>query len=145
MPSTRAWLRRRAGQAGYLEAEDGSDLAQTDSADQVLEPAAVVRGAPRQAQIRVDHLHLGPGPPEADRLVGQRILAGGRLGVVADLGQAGLANVDDPCPRKVAGGDLLRAPHHWPPMPRPPCWPAPPPPLSKGPLRPTRPGTAIRC
>ncbi len=49
-------VRRRAGQAGHLEAEDGPDLAQADPADQILEPAAVVGRAPRQTQVGVDHL-----------------------------------------------------------------------------------------
>ena len=70
----------------------------------VLEPRGL-GGAARQAQVGVDHLHLGSGPAQPDRLVGQRILAGGRLGVVPDLGHDGLADVDQR--RSAPGGTAV--------------------------------------
>ena len=121
-------VRRRAGQAGHLQAQNGADLPHAHPTDQLLEPCPAVRGTPRKAQVDVDDLHHLSSPTQPDRLVGQRILAGGRLGVVPDLGQSGLADVHDRRPLPVARGDLLRAPHGVPPTPRRPYSPTPPPP-----------------
>jgi hypothetical protein len=38
-------------------------------------PRPAGRGTTRQAEIGVDHLHLGPEPAQPDGLVGKRILA----------------------------------------------------------------------
>ena len=45
-------------------------------------------------QVGVDHLDRGARPAQRGRLAGQRVLAPGRLGVLADLGHRGLAQVD---------------------------------------------------
>ena len=80
-------------------------------------PARRSRRPARHAQVGVDHLHRWR-PSPAGRLVGQGVLAGGRLGVLADLRQRGLADVDDRGPFPMVGGDLLGTPHRRPPTPR---------------------------
>ena len=45
-------VRGGSGQSGHLEAENGAHLAQTDPAEEILEPGTVRRGAAGQAQSR---------------------------------------------------------------------------------------------
>ena len=75
---------------------------QTHPRHQLPEPVAALGRAARHAQIGVDHLHLGSaGQPSATGLLGQRVLAGGRLGVLAHLRQRRLAHVDHRQPLQV--------------------------------------------
>src|SRR5260370_41881324 len=76
----------------------------------------------------MDRLAPGPRPAQRGAVVRQRVLAPGRLGVLADLGHRGLARVDDRRPLPVTAADLVLAVHACLPAPTWSCWPAPPPP-----------------
>src|SRR5207244_10735407 len=97
---------------------------------------------PGDPQAGVDHLDRGRRPSQPGRRVRQAVLAPGRLGVLADLRHRGLAQVADRCPLAMTARALVLAVHcNLPPrtaVPRPSCWPAPPPP------RPARPRTGRR-
>ena len=147
-------VRRRAGQPGNLQPEDRPDLAEADPADHLAEAAAVLGGPAGQAQVGVDDHHVAVGPAQPHRLVGQRVLPGGRLGVLPHLRQRRLPHVDDRRPVQMRAADLRlgrpRAGHGRPPAPPRPCWPPPTPPrppTRPGPasLSPARGGPATRC
>jgi hypothetical protein len=123
-------VRVGAGKPGHLQPEHRTDLAHAHPGDQLLEPFPVGGAAPRQPQIAVDHLDARGGPAQPGGQGGQAVLPRGGLGVLADLHQAGLADVADRGALPVRAGHLRLAAHHrTPPPARPqartrPCWPA---------------------
>ena len=117
-----------SGQPGDLHPEDRADLARAHPAHQLGEPGPGHAPPARDTQVGVDHQHVGPGPAQPHRLLGQPVLAGSGLGVFADLGHRGLPQVDHRGSVPVTAGDLVFAVHGHLRAPRPSCWPAPPPP-----------------
>jgi hypothetical protein len=123
-----------AGKPGDLQPEHRPDLAQAHPGDQLLEPFPVAGAAAGQAQVGVDDLDVAGRPAQPRRQVGQPVLAGGGLGVLADLHQGRLADIHDRGALQVGPRHLLlaadhrRSPPGWPaawPRARPrPCWPA---------------------
>jgi len=108
---------RGAGQPGHLQPEDRADLAQTDPRYQPLEPVPARHRPARHAQVRVDHLDCRRGPAQPRRLLRQRVLPGGRLGVLAHLRHRRLPDVDQRRPLQMLAAHLALAPHHTPPPP----------------------------
>ena len=97
-----------AGQPGAFQAEHDPGPAQRHLGDQLLE-AFPVRGAGAGlALVDVDHGDLAGVPAERDRLAAQVVLADRGLGVVDDLLEAGLADVQKRRPGQVGGGHLRR-------------------------------------
>ena len=140
-------VRVRAAQPGDLQPEHRPDLAQAHPRHQLPESLTVRRRRPGQAQVPVDHLHILACPAQRHRGVGQRVLPQRRLGVLADLHQGGLAQVDQRRPGPVPAGDLVLAVHPCLPARRTSCRP-PPPPLRPGRDRPGRrrpSATAVPC
>ena len=127
----------RAGQPGDLDPEDRPDLPGAHPAHQLGEPRPGHAPPARHPQVGVDHHHVGAGPPEPDRLLGQPVLARRGLGVLADLRHRRLAQIDRRQPIAVNAADLRLAVHRR-RLPGPPssCWPAP------SPLRPEKPWPA---
>jgi hypothetical protein len=118
---------RGTGQPGDLQPEDRADLAETDLRYQSAESVAALDGAARDTQIGVDDLDTLAVPAQRHGMVDQAVLAGGGFGVLADLRQAGLPDVDHRRSLQVAAADLGLPGHDRPPTPRRPCSPAPPP------------------
>jgi hypothetical protein len=78
-----------------VQAEDQSDVVQTDFREQPLEAEPVLGRGPALALILVDDENAVRGPTEFDGPVDERILAVGGLPVLGDLLDGGLADVDD--------------------------------------------------
>ena len=118
------------GQPGDLDPEDGPDIAGADPGDQPGEPFPGHSPLAGDPQVGVDHLDVAACPAQRSCLAGQGVLAPGRLGVLADLGHRGLAEIYQRRPFPVAAGDFVLAVHrNLPPrtaVPRPSCWPVPP-------------------
>jgi hypothetical protein len=103
----------RAGQAADLQAEDQADVPEGDLGQQPLEAGAGDRRLTALALILVDDQDPLGRPAQADGVVGQRVLAVGRLAVVADLLGAGLTDVDDGQPVQVPALNLRPSGHPW--------------------------------
>ena len=84
-----------AGQPTHLQAEDQSDVVQTDFRKQPLEAEPVVGRSPALALILVNDENAFGGPTEFDGPVDQSILAVGGLAILGDLLRGGLADVDN--------------------------------------------------
>jgi len=95
-----------AGQPGAFQAEHDPGPAQRHLGDQLLEPFPVGGAGAGLALVDVDHGDLAGVPAEADRLAAQVVLAERGLGVVDDLLEAGLADVEQSPPGQVRGGHL---------------------------------------
>ena len=83
-----------AGQPRAFQAEYDPCPAQGHLGDQVLEPFPVRGGGSRMALVDVDHVDPAGGPAERDGPAAQVVLARGGLGVVGDLVEGGLADVE---------------------------------------------------
>ncbi len=92
---------------GDLQRQDDPDLAEGDLGQHALEPVPLPGHRSRDAQVAVDDPDRASGPAQLPGAGGQVVLAGRGLGVVLDLGEGGLADVDDRGPRQVRGGDLI--------------------------------------
>ena len=95
-----------AGQARGFQAEDGPGLAQPDLGDQELEAVAVHRGGAGASLVLVDD---GDGRLRPAQVLGplhEVVLPGGAGGVLADLQQGGLADVDEGGAVKMVGTNL---------------------------------------
>ena len=97
-----------AGQPGAFQAEYDPGPAQRHLGDQLLEAFPVGGGRAGLALVDVDHGDLAGVPAQRDRLAAQVVLADGGLGVVDDLFEAGLADVQKRGPGEVGGGHLGR-------------------------------------
>ncbi len=97
---------RVAGQPGAFQAEHDPGAAQGDLGDQLLESFPVGGAGAGVALVDVDDGDLGGGPAERDRLAAQVVLADRGLGVVQDLLEARLADVEQGGPGQVGGGHL---------------------------------------
>ena len=97
-----------SGQAGAFQAEHDPGPAEGHFGDQLLESFPVGGGGAGLALVDVDHGDLAGGPAQRDRLAAQVVLADRGLGVVEDLLEAGLADVQKRRPGKVGGGHLGR-------------------------------------
>jgi hypothetical protein len=95
-----------AGQPGAFQAEHDPGPAQRHLGDQVLESFPVGGRGAGVALVDVDHGDLVCRPAEADRLAAQVVLADRGLGVVDDLLEAGLADVQKRRSGQMGGGHL---------------------------------------
>ena len=104
------------GQAGCVEAEDGSHIARAEPRDELLESRSGHRAACRAAKVVVDDLHF---PKSASSgLVDKVVLPPLALKVDLDLGLSGLADVYDGLPLKERRGKDLTVHHRLPPRTR---------------------------
>lgn len=101
-------LGRRACQPAHLQGEDRSDLAEAHQGDQLREALAGAGEAARDAQIVIDHHDRLGWPAQVLGEFGQRVLSGGRLGVLLHLHHRGLAQVDHCLAGAVRRPALLR-------------------------------------
>ena len=95
-----------AGQPGAFQAQDDPGPAEGDLGDQLLESFPVGGGGAGLALVDVDHGDLAGGPAERDRLAAQVVLADRGLGVVQDLLEARLPDIEQGGPGQVGGGHL---------------------------------------
>ena len=95
-----------AGQAGAFQPEDDPGPPEGHLGDQLLEPFPVGGAGAGLALVDVDHGDLGGGPAQRDRLAAQVVLADRGLGVVQDLLEARLADIEQSGPGQVGGGHL---------------------------------------
>src|SRR4029078_5781041 len=96
------------GEPRDLQAQDQDDLAEADLSDQVLEPGAVGGGGRRMPEILVDHDDALVGPPQGERPFAQRVLPRRALGVLEDLLERALADVQARETLKMTGSDRRR-------------------------------------
>ncbi len=97
-----------AGQPGDFQAEHDPGPPHPDLGDQMLEPFPVGGRGAGLALIHVDGDHLVGLPAQRDRLLPQRVLPSGGLGVGEHLAQCGLPDIQVSRPGQVPGGDLAR-------------------------------------
>ena len=97
-----------AGETGNLDAEDDADLSETDLRDEVLEALPCTRLRAGTPEVLVDYDDLARRPAEALGLRRELVLALEALGVLAHLGERGLADIDVRVPLEMGGGDLAR-------------------------------------
>ena len=95
-----------AGQPGAFQAQHDPGPAEGDPGDQLLESFPVGGAGAGLALVDVDDGDLGGGPAERDRLAAQVVLADRGLGVVQDLLEAGLADIQQGGPGEMGGGHL---------------------------------------
>jgi hypothetical protein len=95
-----------AGQAGRFQAEDRAGLAEADLGDQELEAIAVHRGGPGAPLVLIDPRDGGLRPAQVLGALHAVVLAGGAGGVLADLKQGRLADVDERLALKMVGPHL---------------------------------------
>ena len=93
-----------AGQPGAFQAEHDPGPAQRHLGDHLLEPFPVRSRRAGVALVDVDHGDLAGVPAQRDRLAAQVVLADRRLGVVDDLLEAGLPDVEHGLAGQVGGG-----------------------------------------
>src|SRR5258708_19452307 len=82
-----------ARQARHLEAHHNPGAAQTHLGDKTLEPQAINRRRAGQAEVRVDYDHLINAPSKSDRALSQVVLALSALGILKQLSQRGLPDI----------------------------------------------------
>ncbi len=97
-----------AGQAAHLQAEDQADVVEGDLGQESLEAGPPLDRLAAPAQVLVDGRDPVACPAEGDGAVGQGILPGGGLLMVADLLRRGLADVDEGRAIEVPGPELGR-------------------------------------
>jgi len=100
------------GQPGHLQAEHDPGPAHADLGDQVLEAFPVGGAGAGVALVDIDGDDLGRGPAQRGGPLPQRVLPGGGLGVVEDLLEGGLADIQVGVAGQVAGGHLRRVAAH---------------------------------
>ena len=101
-------IARAAGETRDLQAQHQTDLTEADFGDQVLEPGAVGGGGRRVPQVLVDHDDALVGPPQGERPFAQGVLPRRALGVLEDLLERALADVQARKPLKMTGSDRRR-------------------------------------
>ncbi len=84
-----------AGQPTHLQAENQPDVVERDLGQQPLEPRPPLDRLTALSEVVVDDHDALAGPAELDRSVRQGVLAGGRLLMIVDLLQCGLADIID--------------------------------------------------
>src|SRR5206468_491388 len=94
------------GQPGAFQAEHDPGPPEGDLGDQLLESFPVGGAGPGLALIDVDHPDLVAVPAQGDRSSAQVVLPYCGLGVVQDLLEGGLADVEQRRARQVGGSDL---------------------------------------
>src|SRR5947207_11006388 len=104
-------VRGSAVEATNLEPEDRPRLADTHTAHEIFESCASRGAARRDSQVGIDGHDPRRVPPETPRLLRQCILARRRLGMLADLCESRLTDVDDREPLQVPAGDRARTAH----------------------------------
>ena len=82
------------GQARGCQAEDGTGPAQADFRDQLLKALATHAGGPRATLILIQDPDLIFEPNQLAGTVGQLVLACSTTGVLSDLAQRRLPNID---------------------------------------------------
>lgn len=97
-----------SGQPGHLEPEDDPGVSHADLGDQPLEAVAALGGGTGLALVGVDDDDLGVVPAQCDRAAAQGVLSGGRLGVVDDLFEGGLADIEVGVTQQMLAGHLAR-------------------------------------
>jgi hypothetical protein len=97
-----------SGQPTHLQAEDQSDVVQTDFRQRPLEAKPVVGRGPALALILINDENAIRGPTEFDGPVHQRVLAVGGFAILGDLLDGGLADVDNSEPVGVTRLNLGR-------------------------------------
>jgi hypothetical protein len=97
-----------AGQPGAFQAEHDPRMAEGHLGDQLLEPFPVRGRCAGLALVDVDHGDLVRRPAQGDRLAAQVVLAQRGFGVVDDLLEAGLADIQKGRSGEVGGGHLGR-------------------------------------
>jgi len=97
-----------AGQPGYLQAQHDPGAAHADLGDQTLKSLPIGGRGSRLALIGVDGDDPLDFPAQRDRLLPQRILAGGGFGVGQHLTQRGLAHIQIRGAGQVRTGHLRR-------------------------------------
>ena len=95
-----------AGQPGAFQAQDDPGPAEGDLGDQLLESFPVGGAGAGLALVDVDDGDLAGGPAQRDRPAAQVVLADRGLGVVQDLLEAGLADIQQGGPGEMGGGHL---------------------------------------
>ncbi len=95
-----------AGQPGAFQAQHDPGPAEGDLGDQLLESFPVGGAGAGLALVDVDDGDLVCGPAQADRVAAQVVLADRGLGVVRDLLEAGLPNIEQGGPGEMGGGHL---------------------------------------
>ena len=100
------------GQPGHLQAEHDPGPAHADLGDQVLEAFPVGGAGAGVALVDIDGDDLGRGPAQRGGPLPQRVLPGGGLGVVEDLLEGGLADIQVGVAGQVTGGHLGRVAAH---------------------------------
>ena len=95
-----------AGQPGAFQAEDDPGPAGGDLGDQLLESFPVGGAGAGVALVDVDDGDLGGGPAERDRLAAQVVPADRGLGVVDDLLEGGLADIQQGGSGQMGSGHL---------------------------------------
>ena len=83
------------GQPGDLQRQDDPDLTQRHVGHQRLEPVASTEDRAGHAEVGVDDPDRAARPAQLDGAFGQVVLPGGGLAVAFELGQGGLADIDD--------------------------------------------------
>ena len=104
-----------ACQSRDLEAEDDADPAHGDLGGHMGEAGTTGGLGAGKPQIIIDDGDGGPRPSQPQGFIDQRVLTTGRLGVVLDLGQRGLANIDEGGPPDMVGADGGLISHGWSP------------------------------
>ena len=94
-----------ACQARDLETQDDADPAHGDFGGHMGEAGTAGGLGAGKPQIIIDDRDGGPRPSQAESLVDQRILTTGGLGVVLDLGQRRLSNIDESGATDMVGAD----------------------------------------
>ena len=95
-----------AGQPGAFQAQHDPGPAQGHLGDQLLEAFPVGGRCAGLALVDIDDGDLPGGPAQRDRPAAQVVLADRGLGVVQDLLEAGLTDVEQGGPGQVGGGHL---------------------------------------
>src|SRR5262249_58112619 len=95
-----------AGQAGSFEAEDSPGLAQPDLSDQELEPIAVHGGGTGASLVLIDDGDGRPGPAQVLSTLHEVVLPGSAGGMLTNLEQGGLPDVDERLAVKMVGANL---------------------------------------
>ena len=95
-----------ASQPRHLQRQHDSHLPEPDLGGQLGEPGPARGAGTADAEVVIDHPHRAARPAQRLGPCGQIVLAGGRFLVAVDLGEAGLADIDDRGSPQVPGGDL---------------------------------------
>jgi hypothetical protein len=98
----------RAGEARRFQAEDSAGTSQTDLRDEELKAVSTDGGSPGMALILIDDRDMLTGPSQIERALYQVILARGAAGMVTDLDEGGLADIDEGLPLEMLRPDFVR-------------------------------------